>query len=228
MSFKVIAFDLDDTLLDTSGLILPQAIQESCQAMIEAGLPCSEAECVQTRALLHRTLPGRDVHELLVQYFVPGKNQGQNIVRAGKKAFYDREVRETLELFPSARELLQTLRAKYKTFLVTSGSQKTQQQKIKKLKLEPLFESLHIVDPFKGETKLSAFRDIQIHTDVDPSLCLSVGNRLDTDIRLAKQLGWKGCWVKQGEHAHLGPQIPLDNPDYEISHIHDLMTVCHL
>ena len=47
--FRTIIFDLDDTLLETSRLLVPQAERESCLEMIAAGLDCDLDTCLKAR-----------------------------------------------------------------------------------------------------------------------------------------------------------------------------------
>src|SRR5690606_36400063 len=54
--FRSLAFDLDDTLLDTSSILIPSAAKKACEAMLAAGLQCELSECLQMRqelAVLH-------------------------------------------------------------------------------------------------------------------------------------------------------------------------------
>ena len=57
---------------------------------------------------------------------------------------------------------------------------------------------------------------------------MSIGNRLDTDMHMAKKIGWNTCYVKYGEYINMQPSGPNEVPDYEISEIRYLIDVCRL
>ncbi len=48
-NFEIITFDLDDTLLDTSAELIPNAAKEACHAMIGGGLVCDLQTCLRVR-----------------------------------------------------------------------------------------------------------------------------------------------------------------------------------
>ena len=62
---KAIAFDLDDTLLDTSGLLAPRATREAFEILIKAGLKLSHDECEKLRIEWIKEISHRDVFEKL-------------------------------------------------------------------------------------------------------------------------------------------------------------------
>ncbi len=230
---NVIAFDLDDTLLDTSSCLLPVATAESCQAMMGAGLQCSQDECQKKRKEIAQTDPRNSIFESLALALQPelsGDSQLlNNIVEAGKRAFYEREVNDPLVLCDGALEVLQECFNKYDLFLVSAGDRNTQNQKIDNLGIRNFFKDCLIADPKENMSKLECFQTIlNIYPKLEPNQFLSVGNRLDTDIGHAKQLGWKTCYMKYGEYVNMTPVNDFEKPDFQIKGIHQLTKVCQL
>ena len=224
---KIIIFDLDDTLLDTQRSLIPLAVKESCEKMIEAGLSCSLEECQDMREELFSRGETRQFFKKITDTYSPEVRRNR-ILGIGREAFYEREVPDTITLAEGARDLLEQLKPKYHLLLVTAGDEMTQSKKIKILRLQTFFEEILFMPDFTSEGKLIPFRAINDHFDLPPDQFLSVGNRLDTDIRPAKHLGWKTCWVKTGEHLHMLPKNELEVPDYQIDQIRDLIRVCQL
>ena len=66
---KAIAIDLDDTLLDTSGILAPQATRDAFSCLIENGLKLSLAECEAMRIELIKSISHRDVFEKLASEY---------------------------------------------------------------------------------------------------------------------------------------------------------------
>ena len=65
MGIRSIAFDLDDTLLDTTGLLVPQASQDAFQILIDAGLRLDLKTCEDYRLSLIKTISHKDVFKKL-------------------------------------------------------------------------------------------------------------------------------------------------------------------
>jgi putative hydrolase of the HAD superfamily len=227
--FKQIAFDLDDTLLDTTHLLIPKAARESCLAMIEAGLLGNLEICIKTREEFAQSPKRLDIFDSLVERFGvrPGADP-QSVSNIGRKAFYHRDVDLGISLFSGAREALEKLRGHYQLHLVTAGHRPTQEAKIRILKIGEFFSSIYLIDPAKSEVKGQAFSTILKKSGDSPNQHLSIGNRLDTDIGEAKRLGWRTCWVQHGEHASFAPINDFEKPDYTIHSIKDLIATCQL
>ena len=220
-------FDLDDTLLDTWTLLVPQAVRESCAAMIQAGLKATLEDAVASRQLLAREYPRADVLELLVQKF-GCKGEASAVKSAGHQAFFAREVLEDLVPISGVPQMLQTLGGKYALYMVTSGSRPTQLAKLQRLGISQYFTKIFIVEPARGEKKSNAFAEILRQHAWPASGFLSIGNRVDTDIAEAKSVGMRTCWVRQGEYAHMLPGTPNEEPDFVIEKILDLVEKCRL
>jgi putative hydrolase of the HAD superfamily len=221
--FKIIIFDLDDTLFDTWGLLVQTALEEACQKMIQAGLQAELKEAVDFRKELYKNNPRCNFwKEIVTRFGVRAGVDPAEVAEAGDIAFHKRNVVEPIHLFPKAEEMLQRLQQSYKTYLVTAGNHETQNQKIKQLYIQELFQSIYCVDPMKGETKKMAFEKILKMTGVHPNECISVGNRMDQEIKMAKELGMQTCYVLHGEYIHMKPSCDAEKPDFTVE------TVCEL
>ena len=227
--FRALIFDLDDTLLDTSRLLVPQAERESCAAMIQAGLNADLESCLKVRKRLIGQNLRTQIFEAIVREFgVNGSFSSEEVAQVGSRAFYEREVENHIYLEPEVIQLLAKLKSKYDLYLVTSGAPKTQKRKVEILKIENFFKNLFYVDLTKGETKAQAFREIHRHTDISTQYFLSIGDRIDTDVADAKSLGMRACWVAKGEYAQLRPLTPLEEPDYRVNRVIEIESVCRL
>ena len=229
-SYEHLIFDLDDTLLDTFGQLIPPASREACLAMIEAGLDTQLDEALKRRDALVLQGAKTDLYGLMVAHFgVRDGSEPTRVARAGYMAFHNRRVETNIALFPGALEMLRKLRSKsYGLHLVTSGHQPTQREKVRILGLDEIFLDIQYVDPMKRERKNDAFRQIMAATRASPEKHLSIGNRLDTDIGPARELGWRACWVCYGEYAHHRPATKTEEPDFIVSNVSELIEKCRL
>lgn len=224
--YRSLVFDLDDTLLDTSGLLVPMAAMRACQAMIQAGLNCSLEECMKMRHQLAAELSHTDIFTRIADSF--GTQNKGKAVHDALDSFYNPDIPHTLPLMQGAKENLVQLSENYSLYLVTMGSHSAQTEKIQALGIEKYFKKIFIMNGFIGERKQIAFQKILAEEQHHPHELLSVGNRLSSEIRDAKQIGSDTCYFAYGEHVGERVQIPEDNPDFTIFHHKDLIHICGL
>lgn len=224
--YKSIAFDLDDTLLDTSNLLVPQASLRACEKMLAAGLRCTLDECLAMRQNLAADLSHTEIFTRIANHF--GTNAPGRAIHDALEEFYNPQVPETLPLLPEALENLQNLSERYNLYLVTMGSYESQVRKIKALNIEKHFKKIYILNGFIGEKKDSAFLDILRATKHYPHELLSVGNRLSSEIRDGKRVGADTCYFAYGEHVGEKPMYPEDHPDFTIYTHKELISKCGL
>ena len=143
MRLQALLFDLDDTLLETSRLLVPAAHQEAAEAMVQAGLPATVEAALATRLRFANERPREDVNRLTAQWF---GCEDPAVIEAGRRAFYHRDIGR-LDLDPEIAALLTRLKRRYPLFLVTVGSPPTQQAKVRALGLEPRFSAIFYRGP---------------------------------------------------------------------------------
>ncbi len=224
--YKAIAFDLDDTLLDTTNLLVPMASRNACLAMIAEGLQCDVEICHQMRQDLSNQMSHPEIFEKIVKTF-GCKNEKTAIAKA-IQTFYSPEIPLRLPLMSGAEQNLQSLQGHYKLFLVTMGNFKTQQKKIQSLGISKYFKEAFIVDGLKGERKEMAFKKILQQENIRPDELLSIGNRLSSEIRDGKKCGAETCHFSYGEHEGETPQTSFDHPDFTITEHKELIKTCAL
>lgn len=223
---RAIAFDLDDTLLNTSGLLVPMAATKACLALMSVGATCSLEECLQMRKDLSSQRSHPEIFGRIADEFdCPDRDLG---IQVAISEFYNPEVPENLPLIEGARDNLELLSKKYDLYLVTMGIREAQARKIKALNISSYFKSIYILDTLRGEKKLNAFQDILLKGPYAPQELLSVGNRLSAEIRDAKLLGCHTCYFEFGEHIGELATQKEDIPDFTIQTHYELMKECNL
>ncbi len=215
--YEHIVFDLDDTLLDTSGALVPIAVRRAVQAMIDAGLPLTSDAALQRRAELLRDNPRIDIWAALAQS--APESLYAEVATAGSNAFYRYDVDElpasAFRPQEGALALLQLAHRHSTLHLVTAGDETTQRKKIERLMIGKFFASVHLVRPGPG-AKQQAFLSIEneFRTSATERF-VSIGNRVDTDLGEAKAVGWNTIWIRAGEHVNIQPQFKNEIPDFE-------------
>jgi putative hydrolase of the HAD superfamily len=223
---KCIAFDMDDTLLDTSQILVPMAARRACIAMLDSGVPSDVDTCLEWRAGRAASHTHKEIFASFIEKF--GSPTPEVALQAAMKAFYNPEIPLRLLLMDGAEENLLKLRQRYKLYLVTSGEPAAQQKKIDALGIGFLFEKIYLINNFKNETKQLAFEDIIAREKIEPSQLLSIGNRLSQEIRYAKICGARTCYFCYGEHVGERPERREDYPDVTIYKHAELISACGL
>lgn len=131
---------------------------------------------------------------------------------------------QMLELFPSARETIEALKAHgVKLALVTNGAAETQRAKIEQFSLAPLFDHVQIEgEAGFGKPEERAYRHALQALGVEAHDTWMVGDNLEWEVAAPQRLGITGIW-----HDHLGVGLPSGSPirpDRIITNLGDLLT----
>ena len=223
---RAIAFDLDDTLLDTSGLLVPKATLHSFQILIQNGLNLSLQQCEQHRLEMIRSVSHKDVFQKLADNY--GSSVTSAAVPKAIQAFYEPALPSTLPLMPGARENIDYLKTKYLIYVVTAGADATQNGKALALGITKDFRKIYVTDSLKKQRKENAFLDIIKSNGLRNEELLCVGNSLLSEIYDALKIGAKACYFEFGEDRGKISTIKAEQPHYHVRHHFELISTCRL
>lgn len=226
MAITTIAFDLDDTLLNTSGLLVPDASLQAFNILIKNGLTLSIEDCERQRREAIKTISHKDLFLQLAKNH--GTKETLASVDQAIRAFYEPQIPENLPLIPGAESLIHNLKNKYHLYIVTAGFESGQKNKIKSLKIENFFKGIFVVNSLNNERKIDAFRQILNLENIEPENLLCVGNSLSSEIKDANELGAISCYFEFGEDRGKIPTDPQFQPDYHIKEIGQLTATCKI
>lgn len=224
MKIKAVIFDLDDTLYDCSGTLVKAARMRAAKEMVNAGLPLSELEAYE-KQLEYLTKYGQrcDVFEMIAEKYLPkGKDK---LVDCAYKAYNSDEI-GGISLFPDVISTLTKLKDKgIKLGLVTSGVYSRQINKIKELSVEDYFDKIVIDDYEQGSTKEDDFLELLEFFDVTSDECVSIGDRLHSEIKVGNQMGMTTVRIRHGRFKDEKSKNELENPDFNIDNISEVLGV---
>jgi putative hydrolase of the HAD superfamily len=195
---RAVAFDLDDTLLDTSVCLAPAANREAARAMVAAGLDQPLDLVVRRRWNAERRLPTAEVDSFVCRQLGEVRPA---VSDAGRRAYFERGARLTrrsLRLVPGARALLDRLAREHVLHLVTWGDPSTQRTKIRLLRLASWFSELVVVDRRVRENKVAAIGGLLHRHRLHPADLLVVGDGWAQEIAAGIRLRTRTCWVSRG------------------------------
>jgi FMN phosphatase YigB (HAD superfamily) len=199
----LIIFDLDDTLIDTSGCSSPIKFRIALQVMIKSGLAVTSEDAAFTRLmqLNEQTTQGKESLRLLVEEL----HGTHEVLDAGIKAYYGgKQLDFPVHPLPGALDLLQTLSAEHELFLVSYGVPKEQFGKMAKAGIaKEMFKKVVVTNEYnKGKSYLQLCNEF----NVSPEQVIVIGDKYDTDLLPAKKLGMKTIHLAWGRGKQFPPQ----------------------
>lgn len=212
---KALIFDLDDTLIDTSGCSIPIKMKEALKTMIEAGLKINDVE--QAYQLLMKIDQSSPNGTESINNFLKEFNADPKFLPIGKAAYYGgQELDFSIKELEGASKLLKQLKKKYQLVLVSYGIKSEQESKLKKSGLtENLFSLIIFTDNYnKKEEYIKVINQLKIPAEQ----FIVVGDKVKSDLLPAKELRMKTVHMFWGRGK-------LDNPkeaDYSIKKLSEL------
>ncbi len=214
---KAIIFDLDDTLYDCTGTEGKEARKRAVKAMIRAGLNEKESNVIN-KVIEISNSPKLNMFTELKKTF---NIKDEKIIEAGKRAFYSDTLLCDIKPFSETIKTLNDL-SDYLLILVTEGDIRLQQKKIDLLGIKNRFDYIRLVDIEKHERKKDVFIDVMKGFDLKPDGVVCVGDRINSEIRTANELGMIAVRMLHGRFKDLKPKHDSERPDYEIKKISEL------
>lgn len=200
-----VVFDLDDTLMDTSGIEAEMLV--GLVAAIRAELPALDEAVLRERyhdgrdELYERVLSGewdlvRYRREHLIHVCAPWGSPS-DALHERSLALRDEQL-EGVRFVADALDILRALReAGVRTALLTNGPSQMQRRKVEGLRLEPELDAIGISEELgAAKPHARAYQATLALIDADPGETVMVGDHLDWDIRGALDAGLRGAiWV---------------------------------
>lgn len=222
---KAIIFDLDDTLFDCTGTLVDSARKRAARALHKAGFPEKEEVIYKKINLLSEKHGAKaDVFGMLCKKYSLDERHTNRMVDIALNA-YNSEVVEDIKLFDDVLPILAKLRNHYRLALVTSGAYARQKRKIQILELEKEFDLVHIDSEEEGRTKTDYFNDVLEKFQLKPNEVITIGDRVVSEIKVGNRLGMYTVQMMHGRHRNVVPKSDLEEPDYRISRISELMKI---
>lgn len=212
----LLIFDLDDTLIDTSGSITPFKMKECLKLFIQEGLHVADFDAAYERLLSinARSLKSRDAllefagHVGLVEKVIG------EMTRPLPQGF-------SVRLTPNAKEILDHFQKKGHTLaLVTGGHPPFQMEKLEKAGIDRAYFS-KIAIP-EDSVKKPFYKALLDEFSIEPKQALVCGDRVAMDLRPAFELGLRTVHMRWGRGT-VGTTEPW--VDHAISDLSELKRI---
>ncbi len=220
MRIKVIFFDIDDTLYDSTTLTM-EARKNSILAMIDAGLGIKDFDYLYNK-----------LNEIIKKY---GSNYPKHydklleelnlewnpVIIAAAVVAYEKTKHAYLKPYPGVIPTLIELKKRYKLGIISNGLAVKQCEKLVHMNIHNFFDYI-IISELVGYEKPSVeiFKHALRVANVKPSEAIMVGNNPYEDIEPAKKLGMITIRIKLGKYKELE-----SNADFEIEDFSDILKI---
>lgn len=227
---STVVFDLDDTLFDCFRQRVLQAHRYACGAMLKAGLrrprgrqPSAES-LYRLRRELFRQNPELETLDLRLCHAIGLSGAAaRRAAKTGQHAYFSFPV-GPLHLFADTLPALRRLRASgVDVFILTAGVRRIQLAKVKRLGLDrsPAVRRILCTGVPGGRGKKKPLRSIARRAPSRMEV-LVVGDRPDSEIRAANELGLWTVRRRGGEFARRPARSPEERADFTIRRLSQL------
>jgi len=215
-----IIFDLDDTLIDTFGGIIPFQLENALQAMVKSGLKISSFKSALSRLIEINNTAGNGREAL--SKFLQEVKAPRHFLGIGVKEYYYqiKEQSYSVKPLPDAISVLTQLKDKNQLFLITCGVKDQQFKKMIKAGIKPeWFKEIIVTRNFEDKNYLSWLKK----NNFPPNKVLVCSDNFKSDLFLAKQLGMKTLQVKWGRGKI--NSAPLSEVDFSINYLTEIIPI---
>lgn len=216
----LIIFDLDDTLIDTSGCITPVKLKDALERMREAGLSCGEMH--EAESEIKRIDKTKLSSEETLKEFLAALGAESHFLQIGLKEFQeDLKIDMPVHTVDGAIEILDDFKNSHTLALVTIGKQETQLAKLKKAGIDlSLFSRIAVLEE---RNKKFHYQKIANELGFLASEVIVCGDRIHIDLTPAKELGFKTVHIKRGRG--LNSLFPQSDVDFTISQLSEMKDI---
>jgi FMN phosphatase YigB (HAD superfamily) len=217
----LIIFDLDDTLIDTTGCITRLKLEDALHAMMRAGLQVPDTgEALECLKRLDST--SESARHTLAE-FLEILGAGSHLFEVGVKEIYE-NLPADFSIFPleGAIELLDQLSQSHQLALVTVGKQSQQMDKLKKAGIDSRIFSKIVVS--EERNKKPHYQSIVDELGYEPAQVIVCGDRIPLDLAPARELGFKTVQMRWGRGLHsTGRKNDVDHTISELKEMKEIV-----
>ncbi len=216
----MIIFDLDDTLIDTSGSITPKVLENAMCAMQQEGLylPDPQKALKQLLSINSQSISS----DVALKEFIKMAKAPDIFYKIARKEVYESPtLPKTIQPIEGASELLEKLSDAHTLALVTKGVPEIQKEKMRKASIDKnLFRYIFCCEQ---QNKKQIYQKIGKNAEILPKNSLVCGDRIYFDLTPAKELGFKTVQIVRGRG--LGNTGLKNDVDYTILHLRELSNI---
>ena len=235
---KLVGFDLDDCLFDSTGLSRKARIK-GIEAMIELGLYVDQEQAIETIQEIVKEYGSNFTNHY--DYFIRRLNHlnyrlklsysdRYKYIAAAVKAYHQEKV-NSIKLYEDVEDCLKKLKERsIKTMIITDGLPIKQYDKILRLKLDKLIDLVVISDEIGiRKPNPNLFEYSLKEAKVNGPEAIYIGDRIDKDIIPANLNSIHSIYIHRGGKYDIEVKsadlLEINKPDFEISNLNEIFAI---
>jgi len=216
----LIVFDLDDTLIDTSGAVTPFKMQECLKKCIAVGLPIVDfSSAYQELLSMNRnSLKSIDALKTFMTPYQPISSQIDEVL---EELFSPLPESFCIPTTPCAKEILEFYKKLCPIALVTGGDPSFQWEKLKKAGIDSsVFSMIGIPE---DSIKKPYYQAVQKNFAIPSREIWVCGDRIEMDLRPAFELGFRTIHMRWGRGTLTTSEKWIDHSISELSELKEII-----
>jgi putative hydrolase of the HAD superfamily len=219
----LIIFDLDDTLIDTSGSITPVKMKRAFNEMLLAGLPINNYD--KTLNILFEINEKCVSSKQTIEKFVNHLNVSKKYIDIASDVIYNSPLDMQVSVNEGAKKLLTHLNKDHDLAVVTYGKEEMQLLKMKKAGIDFSYFCKIVVTDKKD--KGLHYQIIANEKKCDKENVFVCGDKIALDLIPAKKLGYRTIHIQKGRGQC--QEKDFDHYiDYKIKSLNEIKKILHM
>jgi putative hydrolase of the HAD superfamily len=218
----LIIFDLDDTIIDTSGSITPFKMRRCLELLVKEGLKIADFESA-LKLLFECNSKALKSQDALASFVKMMGGRGELVQKVFPEMTSPLPAGFPVLVTPKAKEVLAELAKKHILALVTGGSPTFQQEKLEKAGVDRSFFSKIAIpeDSIKKPFYEACFKEFSV-APKDVWVC---GDRIAMDLKPAHELGMRTIHMRWGRGAIGNTEPWIDHEIFELSELKRVLNI---
>lgn len=213
----MIIFDLDDTLIDTSGVVTPHKLEVALSLLLErCEKPADRAELVALNEASSRT------QDAIREFAARRKIDKEKIHLALQELTAPLPADFQVPCTPHAKEILNYYAARCPIALVTGGHPPFQLEKLKKAGIEASIFSMMAVP--EDSVKKPFYKAFFTEFSKDPADVWVCGDRIPMDLVPAHELGFHTVHMRWGRGQKMGHEPWIEHSISNLGELRNIIT----
>ncbi len=197
----LIIFDLDDTLIDTSGCVTPFKMKECVKALMHMGVKLPSMAYEELMQLNVGSSKSKDALSSFARSYGATQDQIDRVLDLLTSSLPDDFI---VQMTPKAKEILEFYRSLHHLALVTGGHPPFQREKLKKAGVDSsVFSMISIPE---DSVKKPSYEMLQEKFSLPPSEIWVCGDRIEMDLKPGFELGFNTIHMRWGRGALMPSQ----------------------
>lgn len=216
----MIVFDLDDTLIDTSGTVTPFKIREFIAFLVDRKIVLGKVAQVldEIEPFDKKCITSKDTIRFTLERYQAVHLYDEAIQLYNAPLPKNFLIPQT----PNAKKVLEVLKEKgHILALVTGGTASYQLEKLEKAGLEPsIFSKISVAEDFQKKPHYEALIK---EFNYPPGDIVAVGDRIRVDLLPAHELGWRTVHMRWGRGRIGKQELWVDHSIPELSQLLEIV-----